>query len=113
MHNPLRSEAEAFRWLVVIGVGAAAVIALTLLTRPLFGLMLTAALLGIGAWLAFRSSRGSLHGEVPVTRGGDGRHRLLVIANETVGGSALLEEVRRRARGPKSEVLVVTPALTA
>jgi GABA permease len=105
MHNPLRSEADAFRWVVVIGVGAVAVIALTLLTRPVFGVVLAAALIGFGAGIAYRSSRGSLRGSVEVRRGRDGRHRLLVVANETVGGGALLEEIRNRSRGRETEIL--------
>jgi hypothetical protein len=113
MHNPLRSEADAFRWVVVIGVGAVSVIALTLLTRPVFGVVWAAALLGFGAGVAYRSSRGSLPRSVAVTHGGDGKHRLLVVANETVGGEALLEEIRNRCRGRDSEILVVTPALVA
>lgn len=111
MHNPLRSEADAFRWVMVIGAGALAVIALTLLTRPAFGVVLAAALLGFGAGVAYRSSRGSMPGSVEVTRGRDGRHRILVVANETVGGEALLEEIRNRCRGHDSEILIVTPAL--
>lgn len=111
MHNPLRSEADAFRWVVVIGAGAVAVIVLTLLTRPVFGVVLAAALLGFGAGVAYRSSRGSLPGSVELTRGGDGKHRVLVVANETVGGGELLEEIRRRCHGRDCEVLVVTPAL--
>jgi GABA permease len=113
VHNPLRSEADAFRWVVVIGAGAVAVIALTLLTRPVFGVVLAAALLGFGAGIAWRNSRGSLPRSISVGRGGDGRHRLLVVANETVGGEALREEIRNRSRGRDSEILVVTPALTA
>jgi len=113
MHNPLRSEADAFRWVVVIGVGAIAVIVLTLLTRPVFGVVLAATLLGFGAGVAYRSSRGSLPHSVVLTKGRDGRHRLLVVANETVGGGALLEEIRNRCRGRDSEILLVTPALTA
>jgi len=113
VHNPLRSEADAFRWVVVIGLGAIAVIALTLLTRPVFGVVLAAALLGFGVGIAWRSSRGSLPRSVAVGRGGDGTHRLLVVANETVGGMALLEEIRNRCRGRSSEIMVVTPALTA
>jgi hypothetical protein len=31
------SEEAVFRWVVIVGVAAASVIALTLLTRPLFG----------------------------------------------------------------------------
>src|SRR5688572_30978454 len=48
MHNPLRSERDVFRAVVVIGVGAGAVIALALLTRPAFGAVLLAAEVGLG-----------------------------------------------------------------
>ncbi len=88
-----------------------AVIALTLLTRPVFGVVLAAALIGFGCGIAWRNSRGAMPGSVGLTRGRDGRHRILVVANETVGGEALLEEMRNRARGHDSEILVVTPAL--
>jgi hypothetical protein len=111
MHNPLRSEADAFRWVVVIGVAAVSVIGLTLLTRPVFGVVLAAALIGFGAGVAYRNSRGSLPRSVELTRGGDGRHRLLVVANETVGGGALLEAIRERCRNRDCQILVVTPAL--
>lgn len=111
MHNPLRSEADAFRWIVVIGIGAASVIALTLLTRPAIGVVWAAALVGFGGGLAWRSSRGSLPRHVRPSRGGDGRRRLLVVANQTVGGRALLSEIVNRSRGGESEILVVTPAL--
>src|SRR5262245_34027939 len=113
MHNPLRSEADAFRWVVVIGLGAVSVIVLTLLTRPVIGVVWAAALVGFGAGIAYRGARGSLPRSVAVSKGGDGRFRLLVIANETVGGEALIDEIRRRCRGRNCEILVVTPALTA
>jgi GABA permease len=113
MHNPLRSEADAFRWVVVIGVAALSVIGLTLLTRPVIGVVWAALLLGFGAGVAYRSSRGSLPRSVAVTRGGDGKHRLLVVANETVGGEALREEIRERCRDRDCEIFVVTPALAA
>jgi GABA permease len=48
-----------------------------------------------------------------LSRGGDGKYRLLVVANETVGGEALLDEIRDRCRGRQSELLVVTPALAS
>jgi GABA permease len=111
MHNPLRSEADAFRWVVVIGLGAGSVIALTLLTRPAVGAVWAAALIGFGAGMLWRSSRGTLPRNVALSRGGDGKYRLLVVANQTVGGRALLEEIANRCRGRKSEILVVTPAL--
>ncbi len=113
MHNPLRSEADAFRWIVVIGIGAASVIALTLLTRPAVGAAWGAALVGFGVGLAWHSSRGTLRGSLPLSRGGDGRRRLLVVANQTIGGRALLEEIQNRARGADSEILVITPALAS
>ena len=73
MHNPLRSEADAFRWVVVIGVGAVSVIVLTLLTRPVIGVIWAAALIGFGAGVAYRGARGSLPRSVALTRGGDGQ----------------------------------------
>ena len=111
MHNPLRSEADAFRWIVITGIAAASVIALTLLTRPAIGAAWGAALVGFGAGLAWRSARGSLSRNVPLSQGDDGRRRLLVVANQTVGGGALLSEIENRCRGRESEILVVTPAL--
>jgi hypothetical protein len=111
MHNPLRSEADAFRWVVVIGVAAVSVIGLTLITRPVIGVVWAALLLGFGAGVAYRNSRGSLPRSVQVGGDGDGKHRLLVVANETVGGEALLEEIRGRCRNRDCEILVVTPAL--
>lgn len=113
MHNPLRSEADAFRWVVVIGLGAVSVIVLTLLTRPVIGVVWAAALVGFGAGIAYRGARGSLPQQVAVSQGGDSRFRLLVVANETVGGEALIDEIRRRCRGRDCEILVVTPALAA
>lgn len=88
-------------------------IGLTLLTRPVFGVVWAAALVGFGVGVGYRNSRGSLPRSVELTRGGDGKHRLLVVANETVGGEALLDEIHNRCRGRDCEILVVTPALTA
>jgi hypothetical protein len=113
MHNPLRSEADAFKWVVVIGLGAASIIALTLLTRPAIGAAWGAALVGFGAGLLYRSSRGTLPRNVQFSRGGDAKHRILVVANQTVGGQALLEEIINRSRGRETEILVLTPALAS
>jgi hypothetical protein len=113
MHYPLRSEADAFRLVVIIGVGAGAVVALALLTRPAAGAILAAALVGLGVGLAWRGALGSEpHLTEIAAAPGDGRHRILVVANQTVGGKALLEEIHNRARGRDCEILVVTPALT-
>jgi hypothetical protein len=111
MHNPLRSEADAFRWVVIIGAGVAAVIALTLLTRPVFGVSLACLLLGIGIGAAWRNSRGSLRDKTPLNGGPSGHYGILVVANETVRGERLLSEIANRCKGRDGEVLIVTPAL--
>jgi hypothetical protein len=113
MHNPLRSEAEMFRLVVIIGAGCAAVIALALITAPIYGLILLAAEIGVGAGFAWRGSRGTLPRRAQVAHDADDTYRVLVVANETVGGRALLEEIQNRCKGKTSEVLVVVPALTA
>jgi len=113
LHYPLRSEADAFRLVVIIGVGAGAVTALALLTEPAAGAILAAALLGLGAGFALRGARGSDPRVTEIAAApADGRHRILVVANQTVGGRALLNEIRNRAGGRDCEILVVTPALT-
>lgn len=111
MHNPLRSEADAFRWFVIILAGAIVVGAVGTLIGPLAGFLLAAVLIAAGAFVAYRASQGALRGDVALTRGGDGKHRVLVIANETVGGAALLEEISARCQGRRCEIRIVTPAL--
>jgi len=113
MHNPLRSEADAFRMVMTIGAGAAAVIVLSLVAGPEFGVVLAAALVGVGIGAAWRTSRGSERPKTEIARGGGAVHRVLVVANETVGGRALLSEIEYRCRGRESEILVVTPAITS
>jgi hypothetical protein len=113
MHYPLRSEADAFRLVVIIVVGAAAVTAIALLTRPAAGAILAAALVGLGFGLAWREARGSEPRLTEIAASpADGCHRILVVANQTVAGKALLGEIRNRAQGRDAEILVVTPALT-
>jgi hypothetical protein len=112
MHNPLRSEAEMFRFVVIVGSGAAAVIALSLLTEPRYGVVLAAGLVGLGIGFAWRGARGSEPHKAEIARGDGSRHRILVVANETVGGRALLEEIRNRTRGRRAAILVISPALT-
>ena len=51
------SEEAVFRWVVIVGVAAASVIALTLLTRPLFGALWGLVLLCWGGVHAYRWAR--------------------------------------------------------
>lgn len=109
MHNPLRSEADAFKWFVVFLVAGISVGVLTALTRPLVGALWALFLIGSGVGIALRASRGRLPQQLAVTRGGDNRHRVLVVANETVGGGVLLDEIRSRCGERDCEVRLVIP----
>ena len=46
-------------------------------------------------------------------RSGENERRILVVANETVGGERLREEIRSRSEGYDEQVLVVCPALNS
>jgi hypothetical protein len=112
MHNPLRSEAEMFRFTVIIGAALGAVIALALLVGSTAGAILLAAEIGVGIGILWRDSRGSLPHTAEVAANRDDTFRVLVVANQTVAGRALLAEIENRCKGRKSEILVVVPALT-
>lgn len=111
MHNPLRSEADVFRLVVAIGVAAALVVALTLITRPVIGVLFAALLIGVGIGLAWRVTRGSEPRTVSTSHVEDDTRRILVVANQTAAGRELLEEIANRCRGRKCEVMLVSPAL--
>jgi membrane protein implicated in regulation of membrane protease activity len=111
MINPLRSEAEAFRFLL----GAAVyfgLIAIAGVINEWAGVavfvILTAIVIGWW-WRARREEHRPK--AAPVHRGGPDERRILVVANETVGGGALRDRVEQRSSGYRTEVLVVTPAL--
>lgn len=112
MHNPLRSEAEAFRFFVKVGVAAAIVIAVALIFEPLAGAIVGLVIIGVGLGIAIQASRGSERQPVEVANPADGVHRIVVLANETVGGTELAREIGDRCRDRDAQVLVVTPALT-
>jgi hypothetical protein len=111
MHNPLRSESEMFGIVVIVGLAALPVIVLGLAVSATAGGILLLAELIVGAWLVWSRSQGTEAHEAEVAAGDDGVYRLLVVANETVGGRALLNEIEQRSAGRKSEILVVVPVL--
>lgn len=111
--NPLRSEAEAFRFVLLtiayfaLIVGAAAV-------NTWLGLAVFLALNVLLLWRWTRRATPQPRERVVVPRThDDGERRVLVIANETVGGEELLALLRRKAEGVVEHVLVVTPALNS
>jgi hypothetical protein len=110
--NPFRSEAEAYRFLLLtIGYFAAIVLA-SLLGGPWAGVPVFAVLTVAALWWFLRQRAAApVAKTAPVARGAENERRILVVANETVGGERLLECVRSRAEGVREEVLVVCPAL--
>jgi hypothetical protein len=48
------SEAAVFRWVVIVGLAAASIVVLTLLTRPLVGAIWGLALVCAAAWHGYR-----------------------------------------------------------
>jgi hypothetical protein len=113
MANPFRSEAEAYRFLLItIGYFAAIVIA-TLVGGRWVGFVVFLALTLVGLWWIFRRRPEAPVRTAPPRRGAENERRILVIANETVGGETLREEIRRRSEGYEEQVLVVCPALNS
>jgi hypothetical protein len=112
MRNPLRSEAEAFRF-VLLAVGYFAIIVAAAAIDTWLGVAAFAALTGgvVVAWLRSRRD------EPPLTTRAashpENVRRILVIANETVGGDHLFEVISERAEAVDEEVLVVCPALNS
>lgn len=98
---------------MIIAIALGAVIALTLLTRPAVGAALLALEVGLGIGLMWRGAQGTLPRRAEVSHRDDSVYRVLVLANETVGGRALLAELQNRTKGRNSEILVVVPALTS
>ena len=111
MPNPLRSEGEAFRFLLGAVVYFAA-IAIAGVINEWAGLVVFIVLtVGVIVWW-WRAQRREPHPveAVAVPHGPDDERRILVIANETVEGEPLLDMVEERAHGYRANVLVVAPA---
>lgn len=111
--NPFRSEAEAYRFLLLtVGYFALIVAAASIATwlGVVVFVVLTAA--AVWLWLRSRSSEPALKPALPAHDGHEER-RILVIANETVGGDELLSILRRKSEGVREQVLVVCPALNS
>lgn len=112
MHSPLRSESDVFEGVVAICLAGALVLALALLVDPVAAAVVAAALIGVGAGLLWQRSRGAMPERVDVAERRDDVHRLLVVANETIEGEALLAEIENRTAGKREvEILLVCPAL--
>jgi hypothetical protein len=113
MANPFRSEAEAYRFLLITIGYFAAIVITTLVGGRWVGFVVFLALTLVGLWWIFRRRPEAPVRTAPPRRGAENERRILVIANETVGGETLREEIRRRSEGYEEQVLVVCPALNS
>jgi hypothetical protein len=113
MRNPIRSEADAFRF-VLLTIGYFALIVIGSVINAWLGIAVFVVLtVGVLWWFVVRRREP----EAPVRQAPapspPDQYRVLVVANETVGGSQLLETIRERVAGREARVLVVCPALNS
>jgi hypothetical protein len=112
VRNPFRTEAEAFRFLLmVIGYGALIVIGSKINVWLGLAVFIVESSL-VAWWVLFRGRRERPIPQAPPPHP-PGERRILVVANETVGGRALLQEIKKRAEGVRTNVFVVSPALNS
>ena len=112
MRNPFRSEADAFRF-VWLTIGYFVLILVGVLIDKWVGVAVFVVVTAVAVWWLFR--RGAQEAPVRQTPAASppGEYRILVVANETVGGPELLSEIRERSQGHAARVLVVCPALNS
>jgi hypothetical protein len=112
MKNPFKSEADAFR-LVLVALGYFGLIVIAAAINKWLGLAVFALLTALAVGWIIRARREPPQMTGPIRRSAPGERRILVVANETVGGRPLREEIERRSEGYRTQVLVVSPALNS
>jgi hypothetical protein len=114
MINPLRSEADAFRFTIIVVVLLAPVILAGILFSSTVALAVAGGLaLGVIFGLVVLKRDEGPQRVAVRNAAGDGRRRILVVANETLPGGALQDEIEHRAGEEPTEVRVVCPALNS
>jgi GABA permease len=112
VRNPFRSEADAFRF-VWLTIGYFALIVIGSLINSWVGVTVFLVLTGVALWSILRRREPEAPVQQTPAESPPDEHRILVVANETVGGAELLTELRSRSSGRKTVVLVVCPALNS
>ena len=112
--NPFRSEAEAYRFLLLTVVYfALIVVAASIATWLGVVVFVVLTLAAVVLWLRSRTNEPALRPALPEPPSGEHERRILVIANEALGGEELFTLLREKAEGVREEVLVVSPALNS
>jgi len=110
MESPFRSEAAAFRFLLIT-IGAFALIVVASWIDALLGFVTWLVLSGAAVWLYLRQREPAPPPQHVDHVGAPDERRVLVVANETVGGEELLSAMSTLALTEKTQFLVVCPAL--
>src|SRR5262245_38603528 len=112
MKNPLRDEGSAFQ-VVLVTLAGAILIVLAAWISTWLGVVVFLVLLALALW----AIRGGMRQRAPVAHvvrdEAEPTRRILVVANETVGGDELLSLLGRKAAGMREDVLLVCPALNS
>jgi nucleotide-binding universal stress UspA family protein len=113
MINPLRSEAEAFRFLIASIVYFGAIVIASVAGGKWAGLTVFIVLSAAVAWWWLRTRRDERPPQTAPRPHAEGERRILVVANETVGGNTLRSMILEKSHDVREEILVVTPALNS
>ena len=112
MESPFRSEAAAFRFLL-LSIGAFALIVGASWINSWLGLLVFLALSAAAVWVYTRQRGPGPPREQIEQLGPPDEKRVLVVANETVGGEELMAVIGELALAGKSLFYVVCPALNS
>jgi GABA permease len=112
MESPFRSEAAAFRFLLIT-IGAFALIVLASWASTALGFLTFLGLSAVAVAVYLRQRGPAPDTEQVKQLGAPDERRVLVVANETVGGEELLSAISTLALTQKTLFHVVCPALNS
>jgi GABA permease len=112
MESPFRSEAAAFRFLLIT-IGAFALIVIMASISTALGFLTFLGLSAAAVAMYLRQRGPAPEREQVTTFGGPDERRVLVVANETVRGEELLSTISTLALVERTTFLVVCPALNS
>jgi hypothetical protein len=112
MRNPFRDEPTAFR-LVLLTIGYLGLIVIASWISTWLGVIVFVALTLIAIWVLRGGSKPPSPAQHVQRADVENTRRILVVANETVGGAALREVLQQRTAHLAEDVLVICPALNS
>jgi hypothetical protein len=111
---PFLQEASTFRFVLLTVGGLAAVAAAARAAGTVAALVVLAVVIAAALVGQRRQRRPDPEPAATAVRGSaDGERRILVVANETVGGGRLFEEIGARSDGYREHILILCPALNS